>query len=239
MKYFLAVFSILILMNSCSKEEKNTTIKGEIAGLKKGTLYLEKIEDTTMVIIDSLVLKGTSAFSFSLQLESPEMVYLYLRKTEGDKTADGIEIFAAPGTIEVTTTLDDFEADAKVSGSENHDKLVEFNKLKQRYSDKNLEYFKESIDAEKANDTQRINEVNKQYEALVRNKYMATVNYALNNKGYEIAPYLALSEIFDANIKYLDTIYQSLSPEVKTSTYGNELERYIAERKELEKETNE
>lgn len=238
MKYFLAAFSILIIMNSCSKEEKNTLIKGEIEGLKKGTLYLEKIEDTTMVVIDSLVLKDTSAFSFSLQLESPEMVYLYLRKTEGGKIADGIEIFAAPGTIEVFTTLDDFEADAKVSGSENHDKLVEFNKLKQRYTDKSLEYFQESFDAEKANDTQRINEVNKKYETLVRNKYMATVNYALNNKNYDVAPYLALSEIYDANIKYLDTIYQSLTPEVKTSTYGKELERYIAERKELENEMN-
>lgn len=238
MKYFLAAFSLLIIMNSCSKEEKNTLIMGEIEGLKKGTLYLEKIEDTTMVILDSLVLKGTSAFSFSLQLESPEMVYLYLRKTEGDKIADGIEIFAAPGTIQVNTTLDDFEADAKVSGSENHNKLEEFNKLKQRYTDKSLEYFQESFDAEKANDTQRINEVNKQYEALVRSKYMATVNYALNNKNYDVAPYLALSEIYDANIKYLDTIYQSLTTEVKTSTYGKELERYITERKELENELN-
>tara|TARA_R110000850_G_scaffold241496_1_gene366088 strand:- start:6893 stop:7612 length:720 start_codon:yes stop_codon:yes gene_type:complete len=236
MKYLLAVFSILILISTCAKEEKNTLIKGEITGLKKGTLYLEKIEDTTLVILDSLVLKGTSQFSFSLQLESPEMVYLYLRKTEGDKIADGIEIFAAPGTIEVKTTLEDFEADAKVTGSENHYKLEEFNKLKQRYTDKSLEYFQESFDAEKANDTQRINEINKKYETLVRSKYMATVNYALNNKSYEVAPYLALSEIFDANIKYLDTIYQSLTPEVKTSTYGNELERYIAERKELESE---
>lgn len=238
MKYLLAVFSILILMYSCSKEEENTLIKGEITGLKKGTLYLEKIEDTSMVILDSLVLKGTSQFSFSLQLDSPEMVYLYLRKTEGDKISDGIELFAAPGTIEVITTLDDFEADAKVTGSKNHDKLMEFNTLKQRYTDKSLEYFQESFDAEKANDTQRINEVNKKYETLVRSKYMATVNYALNHTDYELAPYLALSEIFDTNTKYLDTIYQSLTPNVKTSTYGKELERYIVERKELESKMN-
>ncbi|MBA3985974.1 MAG: hypothetical protein H0X63_05245, partial [Flavobacteriales bacterium] len=51
----------------------------------------------------------------------------------------------------------------------------------------------------------------------------------------EIAPYLAISEIFDANIKYLDTIYNSLPEKNKISTYGKELEKFITERKQIKK----
>jgi len=60
------------------------------------------------------------------------------------------------------------------------------------------------------------------------------VNFALNNKDYEVAPYLAVSEIFDANIKYLDTIQKSLSPEVRDSKYGKSLTDFIKERRKLE-----
>ena len=52
----------------------------------------------------------------------------------------------------------------------------------------------------------------------------------MNNKDYEIAPYLAVSEIFDANVKYLDTIYKSLEPKVRRSKYGKVLKDYIEER---------
>ena len=53
----------------------------------------------------------------------------------------------------------------------------------------------------------------------------------MNNSDYEIAPYLVLSEAYDANIKYLDTVYHGLSPRVKDSKYGKELEAYIKVRK--------
>ena len=62
-------------------------------------------------------------------------------------------------------------------------------------------------------------------------KYLATVNFALNNKDKEVAPYLLLTEIYDANIKYLDTVYTSLTPKIKDSKYGTLLESFISERK--------
>ena len=43
-----------------------------------------------------------------------------------------------------------------------------------------------------------------------------------------------VSEVFDANIKYLDTVYNNLAPKVKKSFYGEELKSLIKERKTLE-----
>ncbi|HNU59017.1 MAG TPA: hypothetical protein PKI08_03575, partial [Aquaticitalea sp.] len=40
-----------------------------------------------------------------------------------------------------------------------------------------------------------------------------------------------LAEIYDANVKFLDTINNSLTPKVKASFYGKELQKYIDERK--------
>jgi hypothetical protein len=53
-------------------------------------------------------------------------------------------------------------------------------------------------------------------------------NFAINNKNFEVAPYIALSEIYDINIKYLDTIQKSMSPKVAKSLYGKKLTEYIA-----------
>ena len=58
----------------------------------------------------------------------------------------------------------------------------------------------------------------------------------MNNKDYEVAPYLAVSEIFDANIKFLDTIQESLPPKVRDSKYGKSLEEFLKERKQQEQE---
>jgi len=234
MKTKLIVIAFAFLLFACAKEERNTTITGNIQGLKKGVLYLEKIEDTLMTTIDSLVMSGKGEFSFSLQLESPEVLYLFLRKTEGIDIQDGIQFFAEPGTIEINTNLNDFEGSAQISGSINQDKYEDYKKLMQRYNDRSLELFVENFEAERDNDEQKKIKINQQYESLIKSKYIATINFAINHKEYEVAPYLALSEIFDANLKYLDTIYQTLTPNVQESLYGKQLENFIKERRALE-----
>jgi len=57
----------------------------------------------------------------------------------------------------------------------------------------------------------------------IQRGYVYAINYAINNKDSYIAPYIALKEIPDANIKYLDSIAKVLTPEVAASKYGKEL----------------
>lgn len=235
MKNIWLLFAFFLVLFSCSQTENNTEIFGTVKGLKKGTLYLQRIIDTTIVTIDTITINGNGEFAFSLQLESPEVLYLFLRKTEGIEISDRLDIFAMPGKIGVQTSLKNFENDAVVTGSINHQKLVEYRKLMQRFNDRNLDLIKEKFKNQQSNNEERFSDINQQMDLLVKNKYLSTINFALNNKDYEIAPYLAISEIFDANIKYLDTIYTSLSAEVKVSSYGKELEKFIIERKKSEK----
>jgi hypothetical protein len=53
------------------------------------------------------------------------------------------------------------------------------------------------------------------------------INFSINNSDSEISPYIAVKFLNDANQKYLDTIYNSLSINIKDSKYGVLLEGII------------
>ncbi len=235
MKKLALLLVILISVTACSEKESNLIVNGEIKGLKKGTLYLQKIDDTVLVNVDSVVVNGDPVFSMETYIKSPQIMYLYLEKVDNNRYDDRIEFFADEGQVTINTKLEKFETSAQIVGSVNQEKLIEFRKMISRFNDQNLDLIKESFEAEKARDEEKLIEIDKKYDRLLKRKYLYTVNFAINNKEYEIAPYLALSEVFDANIKYLDTIYSSLAPKVKKSKYGKELKVFLKERRKQEK----
>ena len=53
------------------------------------------------------------------------------------------------------------------------------------------------------------------------------INFSINNSNSEISPYVAGKFLNDANKKYLDTIYNSLSKNIKDSKYGILLKEVI------------
>lgn len=232
-KLGLFILSLFVLA-ACSTEETNLKLQGKVQGLKKGTVYLQKIEDTSLVTVDSVVMTGNETFTFETFIESPQVMYLYLNKKDNNIYDDRITFFAEPGEIIVNTTLQDFEGDAIVEGSENQKKLVEYQMMMQQFNHRNLDLIQRNLQAQQEEDMENIDSTNKEYESLLKRRYLYTVNFAINNKDLEVAPYLAISEVYDANIKYLDTIYNSLTPEVKNSRYGKSLEKFLEERREME-----
>lgn len=235
MRTKLALLSLigLVLVTSCSKEG-DFKLTGKINGLKKGTIYLQKIEDTALVTLDSLIVDGDSEFEFIADLKEPQIVYLTLEKVDAYEYDDRIMIFAEPGEMTLNTSLKNFESQAAITGSENQLKLDEYTKIIRRFNDQNLDLIKKTFEVRKEANEDSIIYYDNQLQNLTKRKYLYTVNFAISNKDYEVAPYLAVSEIFDANVKYLDTIYNSLKPKVKKSKYGSALKDFIKERKNAE-----
>ena len=226
---------MILSIAACSDKENNLFVKGHVKGLKKGTIYLQKIEDTLLINIDSVMIDGDANFELGDYLESPQIMYLFLDKVDNTVYNDRIEFFAEEGEVTINTTLKNFEVDAKVVGSANQEKLTDYRKMMQRFNDKNLELIQKNFEAQRDENEELILSTNQDFDKLLTRKYLYTVNYAVNNKDLDIAPYLALSEVFDANIKYLDTIYSSLTPNVKKSKYGKELKSFLKERRKNEK----
>lgn len=238
-KIFLAVIALITLI-ACDKKETvegaNVHITGNVEGLSQGKLYLQKIEDTTLVIIDSIQINGDSKFESHIKLDSPEMLYLALDRGQTNSIDNSLPFFAEPGNITIETTLKHFFADAKVKGSKNHDLWIEFKKINDRFNDENLVLMEKRLQNELKPNPTTTDSIEAAYEKLLKRKYRYTAHFATTHGDAAIAPYLALSEIADINTTYLDTIQKSLTPEVAKSKYGKMLNEHIKERKATEKQ---
>ncbi|MFB9077294.1 DUF4369 domain-containing protein [Flavobacterium procerum] len=238
MKKTIIAFAALIIAASCSKKESTDTvhITGNIKGLKKGTLYIQRIVDTNLVAIDSIKIDGNSAFESTIKLESPEMLYLFLDRGVTNSLDNNILFFAEPGNMTINTDLDNFISSAKITGSKNQELYEQYEKINSRFIDENLSMVEPRFKAIKRQDQKALDSLNVKQESNIKRKYLYATNFALTNKDYEIAPYIAMSQIYDINVKFLDTIQKSMSPKVAKSLYGKKLTKYVADiKKEQQK----
>lgn len=232
MKKIIGFIAVVALLISCNKNEKgNMVVKVTINGLKKGTLYLQKVKDTVLVSVDSIQLDGKTDILLSDNVESPEIYFLALDKIAGER----ISFFGEKGEITISAKLEKFATSAKITGSINQDLLLEHNTMAQKFNGKKLDLVVEKFNAQKTNDTALASKLAMEESGLIRRKYYYTTNFAVVNAEHEVAPYLALTELYDANIRLLDTINNSLTKEVKASKYGMELDKFIKGIKKEEK----
>lgn len=237
MKSTILTFLSLFLLASCGKEEIKTNlhITGNIKGLQKGTLYIEKVKDSSLVIVDSIVINGDSKFATDLNIESPEMYYLFLDRGVTNSIDNSLLFFAEPGNINIETSLKFFFADVKITGSKNQDKYEEYKNVVSRFNDQNLSLTELKFKSFAAKNNKKLDSIEQVQNSILKRRYLFTTNFAITNKDYEVVPYLVLTDIADINLKYLDTIHKSLTPKVLDSKYGKELTKFYNERQKLEK----
>lgn len=230
-KVILAALSLSLLV-ACGEEKAkgNLEITGNIKGLKKGKLYIQKVQDTTLIALDTIILNGESSFKSNINIDSPEMLYLYVDRGVTNSIDNNLLFFAEPGKINIDTDLEFFLANAKVTGSKNHDLYNDYKGIISKFNDQQLEYLKDEVLALK-NKKDISAENAKKQDALLKKRYLYAANYALTHADKEVAPYIALTDIYDMNLKYLDTIQKSMSPEVAKSKYGQKFTQFLKDRK--------
>lgn len=234
MKKAVLLLFVLIASVACNEKghgDANLHISGTVKGLKQGKLYIQKLKDTAMVTLDTIVIKGKSDFESHIKLESPQMLYLVIDRGSTNSVDDNLPFFAEPGKMTIITTNDRFYAGARVTGSENHKLYEDFVKIKGRFTCQRLDLIELSAKATTESNVAQLDSIRQQIDKLNDKRYLYTAQYALNNSKHEIAPYLAYYEISDINFKYLDTINKSMSPDVAKSHYGKMLKQLVEERK--------
>lgn len=232
---YSSILLIILFIFSCAKtkQQGNMVVNGTITGLKKGTVYLQKIKDSIFISVDSSKIKGSSSFVLTTDIESPEMFYVSL----GEDNAEKIPFFAEKGTITLKSRLEKMALSGKISGSQNNDFLNEYNKMISKFNDRRLDLLRDKFEVYKAKNLDSVQKLDDLEMNLLKRQYLYTANFAISKSDYEIAPYVALLSIDDANIKLLDTINKSLTQKVKNSVYGKQLEKLIQElRKKSEKQ---
>lgn len=231
MRKIFVLSLVLISIFACTKKETtgNLHLTGNVEGLGQGKLYISKIQDSTLVVLDSITIKGKSNFESFLNIDGPEVLYLFLDRGQTQSIDNSIPFFAEPGEMSINTKLKEFFNAAKITGSKNHELWSEFSKLNQRFTEDNLDLIEKRLQNEINFSQERQDSIDKAYEKLIKRKYLYVVNYAMNHADHEIAPYLALTEIADVNVMYLDSIANKMSPEVSESKYGKILKEHIKE----------
>jgi len=233
--FLLSALSLIIAF-ACQPSEKKIPkktmiVKGQIEGLKKGTLYLQKFDDTLLVNVDSTLVKGISNFEFQTHIETAEIFYLYLNKEDGDNLNDRILFFGEQGTIEINTLLKTFESSAKITGSRNQELLQEYLSFNRKFNDQNLQFIKEFYEAQKNNNVSKADSIQQKIDNLLKRRYLYTINFAAQNTDQNIAPYLALTEVYNANLALLDSIAVKMTSEVRGSKYGSEFLNFLEQRR--------
>lgn len=233
MRKIFLLLSLSIILFSCSKElETNMIVTGQIKGLKKGKLYLQKMKDTLLVTVDSIALIGNESFELKDFVDSPVLYYLTFDANNAEKS---ILFFGEEGTITINDNVENFGVFPEINGSKNQVLLDKYKLMSQKFQEQNLELIKLDFEAKKANDKNLIEKVENDYKRLVRRRVLYTANFAITNADSEVAPYLALTELYDATLPLLDTVNAALSDKIKASTYGKRYQEYLEQIKKQEK----
>ncbi|MEM1258663.1 MAG: DUF4369 domain-containing protein [Bacteroidota bacterium] len=226
MKRILLITLIGLMLHSCSRNENAMVVSGNIKGLKKGLLYLQKLEDSVLTTIDSLEIRGDGTFSFEQELEHPELFYLYLNKKDNNDINDRIAFFGEKGNISITTSWNRFETDAKILGSKNHRDYSEYQQMMSNFNKRDLELAQAAFGE---SDSLKVDSIEILAERNYVNRYRYLLNFGLTHPNSFVTPYIAITDGPEANPIYLDSIYNSLPDSIAQSNYGRILAKMVNE----------
>lgn len=228
-KYGLLLLGLLLLIGSCGEEDGKhmMVVEGRIKGLKKGTLYLQYIPDSTLVTLDSLQIRGDGAFRLQGTIGEPDLFFLYLSKADNNVLDDRISFFGEPGQYHIESTWNAFEADAKIQGPESQEKYEVFRENMSRFNLQRLELARALSPKEGSPDSLKVDSLQTAMDQNLRRSYLYTLNFALSNRDSYLAPFITYTEVSDANPKYLDSVYRVLPPQIAASKYGKKLKELL------------
>jgi GTPase len=101
--------------------------------------------------------------------------------------------------------------------------LREYFSIIRKYNLQNLDLLEIFYNAQITDNQKRIDSVNERLENLIKRKYLYSLNFSITNAQNEISPYIAVSQIPDANKDLLRKVYDTLPENIKVSKYGKVL----------------
>jgi len=113
LKKIIFLFFITFFTN-CSKSNDLMTVNLSVEGFKKGNVYLQKIQDSVLINIDSIFIENSKPIILDYKINSPEIFYINLDIKSKEKR---IEFFGEKGSISINTNLKKFNSNYKITGS--------------------------------------------------------------------------------------------------------------------------
>lgn len=200
-----------------------------VKDLKKGTLYLERVQDSILVAVDSMQITQEKPIVLEADLNHPELFYVLLDRNKADDFDNRIPFFGEAGNISIQTTLEGYVTKAEVVGSPTQDIFNSYKKVISQFNNEEIDLLAAYLQAQISQNSDSLALLEKQSTSLAKRKILFTANFAVNNRTSVIAPYLALYNLTSDSKSLLDTIAASMSDDVRSSSYGKQLRDYLAD----------
>ena len=223
MKLYYILFLLFII--GCVDESQKSTINLDVKGLKKGTLVLKKLSDSSFVKLDSFIVNSGDKINFSVLLDQPEMLFIDLKLNEGSDIKT-LNFFAEKSKMNIITNLENFGYELVVKGSKNDSIYRNYISLNKKFNDQKLDLFKRSFEKSKSNDLDSLKIIEDLVVNINKRQFLHNANFAVRNSEFELSPYIALTDLYESK-KILDTVYKSLSARIKNSKYAKQLKSII------------
>jgi len=223
MKLYYILFLLFII--GCVDESQKSTINLDVKGLKKGTLVLKKLNDSSFVKLDSFIVNSGDKINFSVLLDQPEMLFIDLKLNEGSDIKT-LNFFAEKSKMDIVTNLENFGYELVVKGSKNDSIYRNYISLNKKFNDQKLDLFKRSFEKSKSNDLDSLKIIEDLVVNINKRQFLHNANFAVRNSEFELSPYIALTDLYESK-KILDTVYKSLSARIKNSKYAKQLKSII------------
>ena len=213
----LFLISLLLISISCEKSENNMIINVNVENFKKGTIYLQKISDSTLINIDSVFIKKNEPIIFKTKIDSPELFYINLDISNFDNR---IEFFGEKGEIDINTSLNKFNSNFEIIGSSSDSIYRNYLNVIKKFNNQKLDLIQLSFNLAKSDLKDSLTLIQNQIKSLDKRQYLYNLNYEVSNGNSHIAPLIAITQFSESGKIVLDTIKSSMSEQVLNSKYG-------------------
>ena len=210
---------------------KQTFITSDGLPILFGAVTLGDEQPGPLWVVDGVYLNEPPVNVRSLAYLIREVnVYKYDTAKFGSRGAAGvIEIFTLSGFSESTGS---YKRSFEVKGKENIKLMETFQSFEKQFLSRREELNDVRKILIQLNEPERVDSIQGLLESLTLKSYLFTANFAINNADFEIAPYLALTKISDAQLPILESIEEKLSPQVRKSKYGKRFIEFLENKKQ-------
>ena len=227
MRKILAILVLAITVISCKMAKEEYSIKGSIAGVETGKVYLQKMVAGQAETIDTAdVVAGK--FTFAGKMPVPD--FRFLRLNDQDYFA---QFFLENASITVTANKDSLRS-TKITGSHSQDDFQiyvdEMARLQKEVKGLHDKYQA----AMKINNTSEAEKAKIDYQALLDNSLVFVKNFVKERPKSVVSAYICEEQLAaQINEDELEAIVKKFPPEISTSEYVIKLKARIEEQKKI------
>jgi peroxiredoxin len=213
MRNLLTALLLTVILFSCHTSKDEFSIKGTIAGVETGKVYLQKVVDGAPQSIDTAdVVNGK--FTFTGKMELPDI--RIIRLNERDYIA---QLFLDNSNVTIAAKKDSVQA-AKIVGSPSQDLfqtyITEVESMNKQMAALQNRYQK----AMSSNNEEEVKKVQIDYQALMDNMKVFTKNFVKEHRTSVVAAYITLTQLANQiESVELDSLVAGFPQEISKSEY--------------------